>query len=383
MAARWRLDGKLCIVTGGSKGLGLAIVNEFLDLGATVLFTARGQEALDSVCAELTKKHPKERVHQLAADVSTAEGRTALVAEVTKLYGGKLDILVNNVGTNTRKPVEEATVEEYDTMVSTNQTSAYFLCKSCLPLLKCSSSASVVNVASLAAIRSSGTGVIYAMTKAAMVHMSEALACEWAVRDATARVRLPHACPHNLHAHVHVPKKAQRAPKGFSTRFSLRISTHSFRPLRRPLRRPALAPRTLASLLSSRLLPRSHPPTFLSHHLTASLSSRFPFRAQGHGIRVNAVAPWMARTPLLAEAVKKDPSALAVAEEATPLGRLGDPSDTAGAVAWLCMASAGYVTGQCIAVDGGVAAQGFKGPCVARTKPAEEEQASATKRQKR
>ena len=63
-------------------------------------------------------------------------------------------------------------------MVDANFT--YFLCKLALPLLRKSSRASVVNVSSLAAIRSSGTGVIYAATKAAMTHMSEALACEWA-----------------------------------------------------------------------------------------------------------------------------------------------------------------------------------------------------------
>ena len=92
--------------------------------------------------------------------------------------------LVNNVGTNKRARVEDTADDDYHTMVRTNQDSAYFLCKRCLPLLRKSaeggSPPSVVNVASLAGIRSSGTGVAYAMTKAAMAHMSEALACEWA-----------------------------------------------------------------------------------------------------------------------------------------------------------------------------------------------------------
>ena len=82
-------------------------------------------------------------------------------------------------------------------------------------------------------------------------------------------------------------------------------------------------------------------------------------------IRVNAVCPWMALTPLLEAAVAKDPTQLDAVRAATPLGRLGDPSDTAGAVAFLCMPSAAYVTGQALAVDGGLAAQGFRGPCVA------------------
>ena len=89
------------------------------------------------------------------------------------------------------------------------------------------------------------------------------------------------------------------------------------------------------------------------------------------GIRVNCVCPWMARTPLLEAAVAKDPSQLDEVTEATPLGRLGEPADTAGAVAFLCMPASAYITGQVLAVDGGLAAQGFRGPCVKRPAAAE------------
>lgn len=154
-------------------------------------------------------------------------------------------------------------------MVATNQTSAFFLCTLCLPLLRKSAHPSVVNVSSVAGIRSSGTGVVYAMTKAAMVHMTETLACEWA----------------------------------------------------------------------------------------------------GYGIRVNCVCPWMARTPMLEAAVAKDPAQLDKVCEATPLGRLGETEDTAGSVAFLCMPAAAYITGQVLAVDGGLAAQGFRGPCVVAAPP--------------
>lgn len=265
MSARWRLDGYRAIVTGGTKGLGLACVHEFLSLGAAVLFTARTEGDLLVAAEPLVAEYGASRVHVVAADVSTADGRAALVAKAAELWEGALDVLVNNVGTNIRKPVAESSEAEYETMVGTNQTSAYFLCKMCLPLLRQSTHASVVNVASLAGVRSSGTGVIYAMTKAAMIHMSEAMACEWAA----------------------------------------------------------------------------------------------------YGIRVNAVAPWMALTPLLEAAVAKDPTQLDAVCEATPLGRLGRAEDTAGAVAFLCMPAAAYMTGQCLAVDGGLAAQGFRGPCVA------------------
>ena len=285
-ASRWRLDGKRCVVTGGSKGIGYACVDELLGLGATVLMTARGQADLDVAEETLGKKHSPSRILTIAADVSTDAGRGALVAKASECFDGTLDILVNNVGTNKRKPVAEATAAEYNDMVATNQTSAYFLCQAFLPQLKAaaavSEDASVVNISSLAGLRSSGTGVIYAMTKAAMNHMSEALACEWAA----------------------------------------------------------------------------------------------------YGIRVNAVCPWMARTPLLEAAVAKDPAQLATVCEATPLGRLGAPEDSGGAVAFLCLPAAAYITGQVLAVDGGTAAQGFKGPCVVRKPPGGEESGGMAKRQK-
>jgi len=257
------LNGKVAIVTGGSKGLGLACVEEFLALGARVLIVSRKAEELEALCARLNGRYPAA-ADWVDADVSLDQGCAAVVQKALSLWGGVLDILVNNVGTNKRARVEETAEEDYLGMVRTNQDSAYFMCKRCLPLLRASSSPSVVNISSVAGIRSSGTGVAYAMTKAAMAHMSEALACEWA----------------------------------------------------------------------------------------------------SYGIRVNCVCPWMARTPLLEEAIKNDPGQLDRVCHATPLGRLGEPSDTGGAVAFLCMPAAAYITGQVVAVDGGLAAQGFRGPCV-------------------
>ena len=84
-----------------------------------------------------------------------------------------------------------------------------------------------------------------------------------------------------------------------------------------------------------------------------------------YGIRVNCVAPWMARTPMLEAAVEKEPAQLQAVCAGTPLGRLGEPADTAGAVCFLCMPASAYVTGQLLAVDGGTMAQGFRGPCIA------------------
>ena len=87
---RWDMGGLHCIVTGGSKGLGRACVEEFLELGAFVLFTARGADELARVATELRGQYNDddvERVYTLAADVSTAAGRDALIAKATELWG--------------------------------------------------------------------------------------------------------------------------------------------------------------------------------------------------------------------------------------------------------------------------------------------------------
>ncbi|MGZ8852770.1 MAG: SDR family oxidoreductase, partial [Thermoanaerobaculia bacterium] len=78
------------------------------------------------------------------------------------------------------------------------------------------------------------------------------------------------------------------------------------------------------------------------------------------GIRVNAVAPWYIRTPL-AEPVLKDPARLAAIISRTPLGRVGEIEEVAGLTAFLCLPAASYITGQCIAVDGGFSVGGVFG----------------------
>lgn len=79
-------------------------------------------------------------------------------------------------------------------------------------------------------------------------------------------------------------------------------------------------------------------------------------------VRVNCVAPWMTYTPLLKEATKEDPSSLEKAIRWTPMQRLAEPEESGAAVAFLCLPASSYITGQILAVDGGLTAQGFQGP---------------------
>lgn len=175
-SSRWRLDGARAVVTGGTKGIGLAVTGELLELGAHVLVVARGQGPLDPA---LERAGHDARLHLVAADVATAQGRRDVLARVTARWGA-LDILVNNVGTNIRKPSLAFTEDEYRKVLDTNLTSAWDLTRLLQPALKASGHGRIVNIGSVAGLRAVGSGAVYAMSKAALAHLTRYLACEWA-----------------------------------------------------------------------------------------------------------------------------------------------------------------------------------------------------------
>jgi len=171
-STRWDLSGKTAVVTGGSKGLGRAIVEELLDQGCTVLTCARNTSPLE----ELLKTN--ERCLVVEADVSTADGRAALLEAVDVRFGEGLDILVNNVGTNLRKASVDYTDSEYEMLQATNQASAFHLSRGCHSALK-RRRGCVISVSSVSGSSNDATGAVYHMTKAALEHMTRYLACEW------------------------------------------------------------------------------------------------------------------------------------------------------------------------------------------------------------
>ncbi|CAG9467308.1 unnamed protein product [Pedinophyceae sp. YPF-701] len=179
LSERFGLAGKTAIVTGGTKGIGHAVVEELCVLGCTVLTCARNKEDLDKCIDEWRAKG--YQVLGMAVDCSDSAGRQLLLQGASTAFGDTgLDILVNNVGTNIRKPTVDYTEDEVGKVMSTNLDSAFFVSQMCHKLLR-QAKGSVVFVSSVAggplAMKS---GTPYAMSKAAMNQLTRNLAVEWA-----------------------------------------------------------------------------------------------------------------------------------------------------------------------------------------------------------
>jgi tropinone reductase I len=247
---RWRLDGQLALVTGGSAGIGRAIVRELLGLGAHVLAVARDGDGLDALRAECEEDFSDTdgaALATFAADVSDEDDRRALLDWVADRDEG-LNLLVNNAGGNLTKPALDYSEDEWRGIFETNLFSAFELCRGAHPLLTRHAASAIVNVGSVSGIAHVRSGAPYGMSKAALHQLTRNLACEW-------------------------------AEDGIRTR------------------------RTSGKLAD---------PDYLDDVLLR-----------------------------------------------TPMGRIGEPEEVAAAVAFLCLPASSYVTGECIAVDGGFLRYGF------------------------
>jgi NAD(P)-dependent dehydrogenase (short-subunit alcohol dehydrogenase family) len=174
---KWDLRGKKALVTGGTKGIGRAIAEEFLELGAEVIIVARNAKEVHEL-VHLWKQEGK-LVTGVVADVSDEEGRQWIKAAIQERWG-RLDVLVNNVGMNIRKKLVDYVEEEYRQIFDVNLFATIELCRICQPYLQLGIGASVVNIASVAGSVDVGSGAPYGMTKAALIQLTRNLAAEWA-----------------------------------------------------------------------------------------------------------------------------------------------------------------------------------------------------------
>ncbi|XP_050290453.1 tropinone reductase homolog At2g29150-like isoform X3 [Quercus robur] len=177
--SRWSLQGMTALVTGGTKGIGYAVVEELASLGATVHTCSRNEAQLNECLHEWNMKG--FRVTGSICDAVSRTQREELMSTVSYMFNGKLNILINNVGTATLKPTLEYTAEDFSFLISTNLESAYHMCQLAYPLLKASEAGSIVFISSVAGVVATSTGgSIYSAAKGAINQLAKNLACEWA-----------------------------------------------------------------------------------------------------------------------------------------------------------------------------------------------------------
>ncbi|KAF8397423.1 hypothetical protein HHK36_016339 [Tetracentron sinense] len=175
---RWSLSGMTALVTGGTRGIGHAVVEELSALGAIVHTCSRNEAELNTCLRDWQGKG--FRVTGSVCDVSARAQREKLMETVSSVFNGKLNILINNVGTNIRKPTIEYTTEEFSSLMATNFESLYHLCQLAHPLFKASGIGSIVFISSVAGVVAINSGTIYAASKGAINQLTKNLACEWA-----------------------------------------------------------------------------------------------------------------------------------------------------------------------------------------------------------
>ncbi|MEM8758561.1 MAG: SDR family NAD(P)-dependent oxidoreductase, partial [Planctomycetota bacterium] len=171
-----RFAGRHALVTGGTKGIGLATVRRLHAEGARVTAVARSQADLDALAADLD-----DRITTIAADLADEADRDRIVNKV----GPSLDILINNAGMNIRKPTADYDAAEIARVMSVNLDACLDLCRRLRPAMLTADETSgipsaIVNVSSVAAVRSMSTGAPYAASKAALDQLTRYLAVEWA-----------------------------------------------------------------------------------------------------------------------------------------------------------------------------------------------------------
>lgn len=178
LGPRWTLSKKRALVTGGTKGIGRGVVESLARAGCRVHTCSRDATELEEVLLQWRREFGKA-VTGSVADVSDEATCAALVDDAVAALGG-LDIVVNNVGTNIRKPSVEYSTAELNAVLATNLLSCWHVSMLCHPHLKAAGGGVVVQLSSVAGVVAMRSGSPYALTKAAMNQLAKNLACEWA-----------------------------------------------------------------------------------------------------------------------------------------------------------------------------------------------------------
>lgn len=167
-------EGKVVVITGGSRGIGFAAVKEFLKAGAKVCFLSHYEETGKAALAKLAEINPDYPVIWRCIDLCSEEQAKALFDEVEALWG-RVDVLINNAGISNEDALVHHTMENWQRVVDVNMTAVYNMSRYALSALK-KTEGNIINTASVSGVYGSPSGIAYPATKSAVMTMTKTIA---------------------------------------------------------------------------------------------------------------------------------------------------------------------------------------------------------------
>ncbi len=171
------LRGKVAVVTGGTRGIGLAIVKKYLAHGATVVLCGSRLETAEKAVAQIKAENPDAKVEGIAPDLQNAEEMEKALGAVRDKYG-RLDILVNNAGISARESLYDYKPEDFEKIISLNVTSVFVGSQAAARIMKEQGGGVILNTSSMVSIYGQPSGCGYPTSKFAVNGMTKSLARE-------------------------------------------------------------------------------------------------------------------------------------------------------------------------------------------------------------
>lgn len=186
---KFRLDGRVALVTGGNRGLGKQMSIALAEAGAQVALTSRKAEDAQAVATQIQEATGRT-ARGYACEITDPQQVENLARQVLSDFG-QVDILVNNAGINIRRPIEELSLEEFKLVQETNVTGPWVLCRALASHFKERRYGRVINIGSTLSVISIADRTPYASSKGAILQMTRTLALEWAPYGITVNCVMP------------------------------------------------------------------------------------------------------------------------------------------------------------------------------------------------
>ena len=185
---RFDLDGKVAVVTGGNGGIGLGMARGLAEAGAGIAIVGRNEAKSAAAVAEL--KQAGTKAIAVTADVTNKDAVITMVERVRRELG-RIDILVNNAGINIRKSPHALDLEEWDSVIRTNLTSAFLCSQAAYPAMKETGGGKIINIGSMMSIFGASFAPAYAASKGGIVQFTRSCAVAWAADNIQVNAVLP------------------------------------------------------------------------------------------------------------------------------------------------------------------------------------------------